>query len=61
MFNCMVNYLANNWGWGLLWLVIALVAGYLAGGWWGILFGFGIWVLACLAFAFWNCSRSISH
>ena len=57
MFDCMVNYLVKQWGAWLLWLIIALVAGYLAGGWWGILCGFGVWVLSALGFAAWNCSK----
>ncbi len=60
MFNCMMNYLSRTWWWVAIWVIIALVVGYLAGGYWGILIAFGMSVLIWLGIAYWNCSKSLS-
>lgn len=57
MFDCMLRYLAEQWWWLPIFVIVGMVVGFFAGGWWGVLIGFGFGVAAGVLNAFWNCSR----
>ena len=57
MFDCMLRLLAAQWWWVAIWVIGCMIVGFLAGGWWGVLIGFGIGAATALLFAYINCSR----
>ena len=57
MFDCMLRYLTEQWWWLPIFVIVFMVVGFFAGGWWGVLIGFGFGVAVGVLNAFWNCSR----
>ncbi len=41
MFNCMLRYLAKQWWWLPIFVIVGMVVGFFTGGWWGVLIGLG--------------------
>jgi len=61
MIDCMMNYLKAAWLGIVVWFIFALVIGFLAGGWWGILIAFGLAVFFTLLWVFMACQRNLSR
>jgi NhaP-type Na+/H+ or K+/H+ antiporter len=57
MFDCMLKYLASQWWWLAIITIIAMIIGWFAGGWLGVLIGFGFGVAVAVGFALSACQR----